>query len=272
MSTRRVLFVGAGRMAQAMIAGMLRPKGRVQWDITVANRGNRDRLQKLRDRLNVQTTENWQETVPNVDVIVLAIPPGGYAQACAALHPLVRREQLVVSIAAGIGPSRLAESLPSNIPTAWLMPNTGAEIGQSMTLCACGPTVSDEQQQILVDMQAGMGQSFLCSEQQVHDLTAITGSALAFVFRAAGVFEQMSIDYGVDAADAHTLVGQMLQASAQLLLRGDESPASLADAVTTPGGATAAGLAVLAQGGYEQLLAEAVKATNRRAAELGKVN
>ncbi|WAH36089.1 pyrroline-5-carboxylate reductase [Alicyclobacillus dauci] len=271
METRRILFIGAGRMAQAMIHGLVKQQGSFAWQIVASNRSDTSRLEALRSRFGIESTSNWQQVVESADVVVLAMPPSEHPAVLAQLRDHVKQHQLIVSVAAGIGVSGLESSLPPDVAVAWVMPNTAASIGQSMTLCALGSAVTNEQVEMLTEMLQALGQHQICTEEQVHKLTAITGSAPAFIYRAAQAFEEMAVEYGLSEVNARQIVGQMLLGSANLLLTGTE-PQVLANEVTTPGGATAAGLEVLERGNFMSILQEAITATNQRAAELGMGN
>lgn len=269
MQDLRVLSIGAGRMARAIVSGLVKNgdyKGKRE--ITVANRADDGKLDYFRDTYGVKTTADWRTAVADSDVILLAIPPLEHK---AVLKELATRigDAFVITVAAGIGIEYLEQILPTGTPVAWLMPNTAADIGESISLYACGKYVKNSHREVLQDILAGIGHSQECTEAQIHDLTAITGSAPAFVYQFAGVLEKMSIQYGVTEAQARALVAQMLFGSARMLQQG-ATPAELSDQVTSPGGATAAGTAVLNEGKVEQLVELAVEAVNARAKQLGK--
>lgn len=267
MTQVRVLFIGAGRMARAMISGMIRQRGAIDWEIHVANRSNSVRLAELVETFRVTAVRDWQTTASQADVIVLAMPPDEHQPVLRELAKLVRKDQLVASVAAGIGVSGLQAALPQGTQCAWMMPNTAAGIGESMTLCAIGDSVTEVHRHRLLEILHGLGLSFVCTEQQVHDLTAITGSAPAFAFQFAKALEDSATQFGVDLHDARHLVGQMMLGAAKLILTGQD-PLALAAEVTTPGGATAAGLAVLEEAQFTTHLQAAVDATNRKARSL----
>lgn len=276
MQTKRILFIGAGRMAQAMISGMIEhmPDGQnrdkahdhVEWNITVSNRSNAERLAEVQQRLGVKTTANWIDEAANADVIVLAVPPGEHPNTLAELAPIVQ-DPLIITVAGGIGISPLEKALPAGTPVAWVMPNTAASIGQSITLFTCGTSTTPAHRDMLAYILQGIGPHQECTEQQIHDLTAITGSAPAFLYRMAREMKNLSVEYGMDEASARKLVAQMFYGSA-CMLRSMEDPAVLEDAVTSPGGSTAAGIEVLVESDFANMVRDAVLATNRRAAEL----
>lgn len=165
-------------MATAMIAGLSHFN---QFHIIVTNLRNQSKLEVLQHTYGIEITSHWSKKVQNVDIIILACPPEVHDTLLAELGSHITK-QLVITIAAGYDITRMEALLPSQTAIAWIMPNTAAEIRQSISLYTCGPYVSNEQKKLLHEIMDAIGQSLECTEQQVHDLTAITGSAPAFFY------------------------------------------------------------------------------------------
>ncbi|MFC3882203.1 pyrroline-5-carboxylate reductase [Bacillus songklensis] len=266
MKKQRVLFIGAGRMAEAIVAGLLETNKSKIEEIIVSNQRDEQRLKRLKQKYGVTTTHDWRFEVANSDVIVLAAPPAAHQNILGELSGFLTG-QFVVTIAAGIGPSFLEEHLPLHTPVAWIMPNTAAAIGQSISLYAMGSFATEEHKKVLHMLLKGMGESQQCTEEEIHHLTAITGSAPAFFYQFAEHLIESTKGYGMEEKAARDLVIQMLYGSA-LMLKKEKEPAMLREQVTTPGGATAEGLKVFAEHRFGDIVQKAIEATNRKA--LGK--
>ncbi|HEU5139934.1 MAG TPA: pyrroline-5-carboxylate reductase [Bacillales bacterium] len=267
-NTPRVLFIGAGRMAEAIFAGLIHNNDAHKKNIMISNRSNGQKLMELEERYGVRSTRQWQDAVSEADVILLAMPPEAHPEVLAELDALVDG-QFIVTVAAGIGPTQLEAALPAGTPTAWVMPNTAADIGESISLYTYGKAVDDHHRQMLEVILAAIGDSQECTEEQIHKLTAITGSAPAFIYFIAENLEEAAMQYGIDRKQAKKLVTQMIYGSGAMLKNGGEA-ADLRQQVTSPGGATAAGLEVLTEHQLPEILKEAVSAVNARAAEQAK--
>ncbi|WP_246145552.1 pyrroline-5-carboxylate reductase [Bacillus rubiinfantis] len=263
MNQINVLFIGAGRMAQALIAGIKQDE---QFSLIVANKGNKERLAFVREMYGVHTTDHWQKAVSRVNIIVLALPPENHDVILAELKQLVSG-QLIVTIAAGISPTYLESELPSGTAVAWVMPNTAAKLGQSITLYALGHYVNDKQHEWIRNLIRGIGDFEFVTEHQIHELTAITGSAPAFVYLMASVLEKLAEETGISAQQARKLVAQMIAGSTEML-KTNQDYFDLIDEVATPGGSTAAGVEVLLQSRFPELLREAISACRKKAQEL----
>ncbi|MBP3952389.1 pyrroline-5-carboxylate reductase [Bacillus suaedae] len=262
-----ILFIGAGRMAEAIFSGLLEKDQTLS--ITISNFSNQQKLQKLQEKYAVHTTLEWENVVKSQDVILLACPPHEHSSVLAKLRPLVSEGQLVITVAAGIGPSYLEEHLPSETAVAWLMPNTAAAVGKSMSIYAYGQHVTDSQKQRFSAIVSAIGPSEELNEEQVHQLTAITGSAPAFLYYFTEALEKAALNYGISSEQARKLVIEMIIGSAAML-DVHRDPSLLREQVTSPGGATAAGIASLDHDHFSLALQRAIEATNNHAKKQGQ--
>ncbi|MFC0273901.1 pyrroline-5-carboxylate reductase [Metabacillus herbersteinensis] len=258
-----MLLIGAGRMAEAIISGLVNTSRNNIEDIFVSNRSDKQRLKLLQEKYQVVPVEDWKSTVDKANIIVLAMPPEAHELILEELSELIDN-QFIVTIAAGMGPTKLERKLPSNTAVAWIMPNTAAEIGESISLYCFGKHVEDSYLSHLKLLLNAIGESQLCTEQQIHDLTAITGSAPAFFYLFTESLIEKAQEYGISKEVAKNLVSQMMYGSASMLKAGKQ-PSELREQVTTPGGATAEGLKVLDNGDFSKLISDAVVATNHKA-------
>ncbi|QTM98021.1 pyrroline-5-carboxylate reductase [Sediminibacillus dalangtanensis] len=257
--TTRILFIGAGRMAQAIIGGLA---GNQRFVITASNNGNQGRLEYVEGTYGVFVSDNWRQEVSHADIILLAMPPETHPGLLEDLAGLMDK-QLVITVAAGISPSYLEEVLPEGTPAAWVMPNTAAKLGESSTLYAIGKHVDQHHKQLLEEILEGIGAFEKVTEEQLYELTAITGSAPAFIYRIAESLKNQAAAVGISEQQARKLVAQMIAGSAEMLKTG-EDPAELADQVATPGGSTAAGLHLLDNHHIDQLMQQAIIACREK--------
>ncbi|WP_053217498.1 pyrroline-5-carboxylate reductase [Virgibacillus senegalensis] len=255
----KILFIGAGRMAQAIIGGLA---GNERFSITASNNDNEERLHYVKAAYGISVSNDWRQEVANSDIVLLAMPPEIHPPLLEDLARLIDN-QLVITVAAGISPSLLEDALPEGTPVAWVMPNTAARLSESSTLYAAGKHVELHHKQLLEEILMGIGAFENVTEEQLYELTAITGSAPAFIYRIAESLKNQAAAVGISEQQARKLVAQMIAGSAAMLQTG-EDPAELADQVATPGGSTAAGLRVLDEKGIDQLMQQAVTACREK--------
>ncbi|WP_067837736.1 pyrroline-5-carboxylate reductase [Amphibacillus sediminis] len=261
MSGEKILIIGAGRMATAIIVGLKKADFK---NVIVSNNGNTTRLEAIENRFKVKTTLNWQDYVADQDLIILAMPPEAHDQVLKDLSA-VMTNQLIVTVAAGIDVTYMQERLPEGAAVAWVMPNTAAAKGESITLFASGKHVTDEQEYYLEKILFGIGQFKKLNEDQVHALTPITGSAPAFIYRLADNLVQGALNAGVSEVVAKQLVAQMIKGSAEMLTSDLKCAKDLIDEVASPGGVTAAALSVFDQYQFDEMVESALKACYKRA-------
>lgn len=258
----KILMIGAGRMAEAIISGLVMQKNHI-FTITVSNNTDEARRLELKERYAINETGDWRTVVGDADVIISAVPPSDHERIFEDLSPLLNG-QLVITVAAGIDTTYMQGKLPQGTPVCWIMPNTAAQLQASMSTFVCGDYVSSEHRQIIEVILSAIGNYEELSEEQVHDLTAITGSAPAFLYLFCEALEEAAVHYGVSKEQARKLVNTMVSGSSTMLEAGF-SPRELREQVTTPGGSTAAGLNVLKEANFIELIGAAVKATNEHA-------
>ncbi|WP_280769989.1 pyrroline-5-carboxylate reductase [Salipaludibacillus daqingensis] len=262
MSKTNILFIGAGRMAEAILSGLVSKKNDFE-KITVTNENNKAKLERLRSSYHVNVSGNWSMELDRHDVIVLATPPDTHDMLLRELSTKIKN-QFIITVAAGIDPSYMETRLPKGAAVAWIMPNTGAQVGASMSTFACGKYVEQKHRDVLAKVLSSIGESEELSEEKVHDMTAITGSAPAFLYSFADALEQAAMSYDIEPEQARKLVTYMLKGSVAMLETG-ASPKELMEQVASPGGSTAEGLRVLEEADLLAIMKNAVKATNDHA-------
>ncbi|NJP36929.1 pyrroline-5-carboxylate reductase [Bacillus luteus] len=258
-----ILFIGAGRMAEAVIAGIAADRESPFERITVANKSNQEKRDRLAAEYGVHATDDWLQVIQNHDVIVLAAPPSAHGDLLNAVAPLWKG-QLIVTLAAGIDPEYMEARLPAEAPVCWIMPNTAAQIGESMTTFVCGNAVTSAHRPLIEGLLQAIGPAEELTAAQVHELTAVTGSAPAFMYYIASALQEAAAATGISEEQAQRLVVQMMKGSAAMLATGKE-PKDLMQQVASPGGSTAEGLHVLETYHVDRIIKQAVEAVNRHA-------
>ena len=205
-------------------------------------------------------------------VALLAVKPQMMGAALPALQALGNGRTLFVSIAAGTTIATFEGALGPRTPIVRTMPNTPAMVGRGITALCRNAHVTDAGFALARDLMAAVGQVVaLSGEHQIDAVTAVSGSGPAYVFHlieamaAAGEAEGLPADVALQLARA-TVCG-----AGELAVQSPESATQLRINVTSPGGTTAAALAVLMdpETGFPALLKRAVKAAADRGRELG---
>lgn len=261
MADEKILIVGAGRMAQAIIKGL---KQADFTNVLVGNNGNVERLAAVEARFGVNTTEQWQNHVSDQTIIILAMPPEAHDKVLQELSEVVDG-QLILTVAAGVDVSYLEARLPEGTPVSWMMPNTAAAKGQSMTLFALGEHVNDQHEYYIEKILFSIGQFKKLTETQMHALTPITGSGPAFIYRMADNLIKEAQKSGISEVTAKQLIAQMVKGSAEMLTSDLKCPQDLMDEVASPGGVTERGLQVFEKYHFDEMMREVIEVCLDRA-------
>jgi pyrroline-5-carboxylate reductase len=260
-------FIGSGKMASAMIKGMLRA-GIAPMDAICAS----DPVPGARALLEAETGVAVFDTNPPVaersEVLVLAVKPQNMRQALNQLRPVVTAEHLVVSIAAGITLAAIEEGLGSGGRLVRVMPNTPALVGEGASAYAMGPRARREDEEVVQACLGAVGRSVRVPESALDAVTGLSGSGPAFVYLMIEALSDGGVRVGLPRDVATLLAAQTVLGAAMMVRDTGQHPGALKDQVASPGGTTIAGLHALERGGVRGALIDAVEAAARRSAEL----
>jgi pyrroline-5-carboxylate reductase len=258
-------FLGAGKMASAIIQGMLRSQICKPEEITAAC-PEPDLLQSLRDATSVQVVTSNAEATALAPVVILCVKPQDAAtamsQAAASLSG-----KLLISIAAGLSIEVLQKMAPaSRIIRA--MPNTAAIVGRSATAFSCDSNVTQEDIDCASNVFASIGEVFPVAEKLLDAVTGLSGSGPAYIFLVIEALMDGGVACGLSSKLARQLAVQTVLGAAELAKETSEHPAILREMVTSPAGTTAAAIMELEERGVRAAFIQAVCAADQRSKEL----
>ncbi len=255
-------FIGGGNMAEAIIKGLLD----VSAEKVVVSDRSRERLDYLRERYGIRTTGDNREILSLSDVVVLAVKPQDMEALVEEIRGAITGEHLIISIAAGIRLSYLAERLDTQ-RLIRVMPNTPAFVGEGMSVLSPAEGTGKEDLERAADIFRSVGKVLVLGEEKMDAVTALSGSGPAFFAYFLESMVEAGVRAGLDASDALTLVLQTASGTVKMLAEG-RTPAGLKEMVTSPGGTTAEGLYRLDRNALKAAVKEAVEAAARRAEEI----
>jgi pyrroline-5-carboxylate reductase len=258
-------FLGAGKMASAIIQGVLRARLCNAEDI-IAACPEADILQSLHDATSVRVVTSNEEAAGAAPVVILCVKPQEAAtaiqQAGAALDG-----KLLISIAAGLSLATLGKMAPkSRIVRA--MPNTPAIIGRGATAFTGAAETTQADKDIAEAIFASVGIVSYVQEKLLDAVTGLSGSGPAYIFLVIEALTDGGVSCGLPTNLSRQLAIQTVLGAAELAKETAEHPAVLREMVTSPGGTTAAALGELEQHGVRAAFIQAVRAADRRSKEL----
>lgn len=265
----RIAVIGGGRIGEALIAGLLE-SGHAVRDLVVSEK-SAVRAAELASTFGVLTA-SIKEASENADVIVLAVKPNDMDSAVTEIAKIDLdgdREQLVVSMAAGVPSSKLESKLPAGFPVVRVMSNTPMLVGEGASVLAAGRHAKAEHLELVRSILSSVGTVVTVKEKQLDAVTAVSGSGPAYFFLVAEAMIDAGVGLGLDREVASALVVQTMVGAAAMLDRSDETAAALRYAVTSPGGTTAAAVRKLEENGLRAAFFSALSAANDRSTEMG---
>jgi pyrroline-5-carboxylate reductase len=266
---RRVAIVGAGVMAEAMIAGLLADRA-VTPSRLVASHPRRDRRQTLAERHGITVVARNAEAVIGADIVVLAVKPQMLRSVMRELGPALTKGQLILSIVAGATVRTLTTGL-GHAAVVRAMPNTPAQIRRGIAVWAASPACTARQRDLVRSVLKAIGsEKEVADESFVAMATALSGTGPTYLFAVMEALIDAGVHMGFPRELAHDLVAETLIGSAEYALQSELHPAQLRNLVTSPGGTSAAAIYELEKGRIRTVLSDAVWAAYRRTLELGE--
>ncbi|WP_415033801.1 pyrroline-5-carboxylate reductase [Azonexus sp.] len=265
----KLLFLGGGNMAYALIGGLLKT-GLSAGDIHVVDPVAEVRL-RLQAQFGVACFACAEETAETPDVVLLAVKP---QQMQGALAPWRSRlgDSLVISIAAGIDLATLSRWLDGHQRLVRVMPNTPALVGAGISGCCATPAV-DAAARALTDrlLQSVGATLWVADEKHIDAVTAISGSGPAYVFLFIEALQHAAQELGLTPEQGRQLALATVQGAGALAAASDESVSVLRERVTSKGGTTAAALEVMRAREVPQGIIAGCHAAAARSEELGRL-
>lgn len=265
----RIGFIGAGKMAEAMIGALLRRQAVTPQEL-IAIDIDPKRLQQIGAQFDIRTAMDPAEALRFAPVILLAVKPQQLPDLLAPLAPAMTADRLVISIAAG-KPLSFYETAWPAARLVRVMPNVACLVGEAMSVYALGRNTTPEDRRTVEDLLAHFGRVCALPENQFDAVTALSGSGPAFIAYLADRIAAAAEQEGLPADSARLLTAQTLLGTARLLLEGVyPSPQALMDAVTSARGTTAAGRQVLESSEVGDVLQKTLHAAAVRSRELSR--
>lgn len=268
----RIAVIGGGRIGEALVSGLLVSDWKAR-DLVIAEKLE-TRARQLTTDYGVRVTDNLRDAVEGADVVVIAVKPGDVDAMLTELSVIQENSDddlLLVSLVAGIPTSKMENLLIAGTAVVRVMPNTPMLVGKGASAVCGGRYATPAQLELVEQMLGAVGTVRRVKEAQMDAVTAVSGSGPAYVFLAVEAMIDSGVALGLTRTIAADLAVQTFVGASAMLSESGESPVELRAAVTSPGGATAAGVRVLESEGLRSAFYEAMAAVRDRSAELGKI-
>lgn len=265
----RIGFIGGGNMARSLVGGLLH-SGHAAAAIRISD-PSADARARLSELGDLEVGADNETLVAASDLVILAVKPQAMRAVLEPLAPvLARHRPLLVSIAAGLTTTVLRRWAGA-LPLVRCMPNTPALVGAGMTvLYATADVDAQGRERAEAVLRTAGAVRWVEDEGLLDAVTAVSGSGPAYFFHLMEAMIAAGERQGLDPASSRELVLMTALGAARMALDSGVDPGTLREQVTSPGGTTAAALAVFAEGDLFGLTDRAVAAAAARSVALAR--
>lgn len=261
-------IVGGGAMGASIVRGLIDQGVTHHTEIRVVELVP-ERRSALDKEFGVITTADLPNSGDELPLVILAVKPQNFGDLARRLRPAITSSTLLISIMAGVPRAALNSGLGTD-RIVRAMPNIAAQVGHGVSVWISDSGVTDFDRELTRTVLGALGTELEIEHEPLIDVaTAVHGSGPAYVFLLAEAWIDAAVGQGLDQATAELLVRETILGSGQLWKISNDSPAALRQAVTSPGGTTAAAIEALAPFNFPSAMRAAIDAATERARELG---
>ena len=263
----KIGFVGAGRMASAMIGGLIERGVYCRSEI-IACATSAESRRRAEETFGVKTYASASEVAERAEIIVLAIKPKQFPALFEEEALKLCARHLVISIMAGIG----NDVIKSYVPDARIirvMPNHCCAVLEGASAYVRGPNATDNDMETVKRIFSALGLAVEVGESDLDAVTGVSGSSPAFIYMMIRAITDAGVLNGLDRGTASKLAAQSMIGAGRMVLESGRTPEELIDGVCSPGGTTIEGVKVLKDGDFENMVIDAANASIKKSRVMG---
>ncbi|MEG3110009.1 MULTISPECIES: pyrroline-5-carboxylate reductase [Pantoea] len=269
MLEKKIGFIGGGNMAKAIIGGLVNSGKIAPSNIWIFDR-KPETNQALAEQQGINAAESAEALAREVDILFGAVKPNVILKVLKDLAGQLKKDALVVSIAAGVTLDSLASVLGYDRKIIRAMPNTPSLVSEGMTSVTPNVLVEQSETDEVVAIFESFGKAEVVNEYLIHSVVGVSGSAPAYVFMFIEAMADAAVLGGMPRAQAYQFAAQAVKGSAQMVLETGKHPGELKDMVCSPGGTTIEAVKVLEEKGFRAAVIEAMQQCMAKSEKLSR--
>lgn len=262
-------FIGAGNMGSAIMTRLAAGSHKLAaFDLDTA------KLDILASK-GIRSAKSLVELAQGSDFIVLAVKPQHLPSVVEQLRPELDESKRIISIAAGISLSSLAQFVDDACPVIRVMPNTPAMVGKGCSAICFAPgetRITQEDKDTVQGIFQTVGTVHLLAEKDIDAFTAVVGSGPAYVFYFMDAAIEAAVRLGLPRPVASDMVKTLFSGSSTLAEQSEFSPVELREMVSSPAGTTIEAIIHMDRMGVRGDFIDAISVCCERSKELGKTD
>ena len=265
LTNKCIGFIGVGVMGSSLIKSLLVSSINSE-QICISDKSS-EKATEISSAYQVEV-KSITEIGQDCDVIFLAVKPQDLDTVLSELSQSLKKETLLISIAAGKTTKFIESKLANTNPVVRVMPNTPAQIGKGVSAISPGASATNDHLSLAKDLLSASGLVVEVAEENQDAVTALSGSGPAYFFNFIEAMIKAGVNLGLTEEIATQLAIGTITGSAAMLQESGIDAATLRKNVTSPNGTTAAALKVFSDSNLEKIVADAMAAAKKRAQEL----
>ncbi|NPA51405.1 MAG: pyrroline-5-carboxylate reductase [Aquificae bacterium] len=262
----KIGIIGVGNMGEAILRAII-DKTSIKKSQIVAFDIDKQKLKTIEKNYQIKTT-NTPKTVTKAKYIFVVVKPKDYKTTLDTLKKYLSKENVLISVIAGIKIENIKKIIKKEIPIVRIMPNTPMLIGEGTIGVTFDKNVKSQQRKYLSELFSKLGETIFVDEEIIDTVTGLSGSGPAYVFTFIDAMAQGGVKMGLSYEDALKLAVQTVIGSAKMIKELNQHPSVLRDKVTSPAGTTIYGLHELEKKGLKDAVISAIETATLRSKNL----
>ncbi|MFJ7727957.1 pyrroline-5-carboxylate reductase [Neobacillus sp. NPDC097160] len=243
---KKIGFIGAGKMAQAIIEGIV-TSNMIPKENIMASAATEKTINKIVQAYGIFTTLHNKDVARFADILILAVKPDLYASVIEEIKKDIKQNAIIVTIAAGISLLDIEQEFGFQIKAVRTMPNTPSLVGEGMSAICSNDYLSEDEIAEVECLFSCFGKTERLQEKFMDAVPSISGSSPAYVYMLIEAMADGGVRQGIPRDKAYRLAAQAVLGAAKMVLETGLHPGELKDDVCTPGGATIEAIVTLEQ-------------------------
>ncbi len=269
-SQYEIAVIGCGNAAEGIVHGLLR-KMILLDDRIIGADPHQERRDSFSARFNIAVTADNRAAIKNSYIILLAVKPQQFREACSQFSDLMTTDQVLVSIMAGVSTRAIEEQFPQiDARVVRAMPNLAMHVGAGMTGLVAGQNATEADLLRAQRIFEAAGRSLVFEDESMLDaVTAVSGTGPAYFYYFCEAIIRAGEKAGLSHQASTLLATQTCLGAAKMMIESSDTPETLRKKVMSPGGTTEAAVNSMTAGNVQDELEKAVLAAWLRSQELG---
>lgn len=262
-------FIGCGKMAQAMIGGMIKSE-LLSRDQLIASAHSEDTIEQVEERFGIQTNIDNRAVAREADILFLAVKPHDYEAVIHEVRQSVKDHVIVVTIAPGVSFQEMEIAFRKEVKVIQAMPNTPSLVEAGMTAICPNKYINEEELLIVTQLFNSFGKVEVISENQMDAIPSISGSSPAYVYMMIEAMADGGVRQGLSREQSYRLASQAILGAAKMVLDTGKHPGELKDEVCSPGGATIEAVTTLEKEGFRGTILSGMESCTNKVKDMGE--